>query len=257
MWNAFRYKGIPKDIRGYLIDLIKRRNENNLESRCADLFKNYYEGVKNQSVWLRLDNPEYDCEMRYPQLPQQVGVAFCNLTYLLTPLGYKNDERKPEEEPDSKYEQGLSSLFPRGVLMNIFCENWQGFRCVNLTGANLRGADLSFANLSHANLSHADLIDANLSHAKLKNADLSYAYLSGADLSYADLRGAAIDNVHWSYEQKLYRVFLFDADLPKFDKAIEKYEIKLINPTIISKETYEQLKYNAETNRAVSLDYKT
>lgn len=252
VWNAFRYKGIPEDIMGYLIDLIKRRNENNLKSRCADLFKNYYEGVENQSVWLCLDNPEYDCEMSYPQLPQQVGVAFRNLTYLLTPLGYKNDERKPEEVSDSKYAQGLSSLFPRGVLMDVFCENWQGFRYVNLTGADLRYADLRGANLSDANL-----WNANLSLAKLINANLRGADLSFADLRGANLRGAAIDNVDWSYKQELYYVFLFDADLPKFDKAIEKYGIKLINPTISSKETGKRLKYNAETNRAVSLDYKT
>jgi hypothetical protein len=92
---------------------------------------------------------------------------------------------------------------PGGVRLNLarHC-----LRCMDFSGANLRGAIfaralLTDANLTGANLrgaifARASLADADLSGAKLTNAILTESNFAGAFLTYADLSGADLTNAH-------------------------------------------------------------
>ncbi len=93
-----------------------------------------------------------------------------------------------------------------------------GFRCANLTGADLSGlsliqVDFTGAILRNANLQHADLTQATLDNADLSGANLTDATmgqvsathakmvganLSGVDLSQADLTGADLSKTNLS-----------------------------------------------------------
>jgi uncharacterized protein YjbI with pentapeptide repeats len=83
---------------------------------------------------------------------------------------------------------------------------------LELINANLSGADLSCAVLCNANLSGADLRYAKLSGADLYNAKLSGANLCNADLNHADLRYANLSNAHLS-RAKLRRANLSGVDI--------------------------------------------
>ncbi len=226
VWSAFRYREMPDDVIAMLVQLIESRQGEHLAAWRASFFACYYEGVKRQCIWMCLSPPEYVCRTYFPQLPQQVGLAFRNLTHLLSRLGYENRERKPEDAVDEDYALGLSFLFPRGIMMNVSCDGWQGFRNVHLYGAylmyaHLHDADLRDAYLWGANLRYADLSDANLHDADLHDADLREAGLSFADLRDADLRGADLMDAILRHadlrEADLREADLRDADLMDAD----------------------------------------
>ncbi len=249
-WRAFRYKKMPNDIMGYLAQVIRNRHERDHETYHKKFFDCYDEGVKAQTIWRMLDTPEYTCKMQYSQLPQQVGLVFRNLTWLLYYLGYKRFEKEPEKE----YTDGVSTFFQRGVKMDVQCYRWKGLRGADLRGADLSNAGLICADLSDADLRGAYLVDAGLSGAHLSGADLCGAnlvradlcdaHLVGADLCGANLVGADLSDAN------LHVVTLWDTDLPQLDKAIPKYRVQLFDPIVLGRETGERLKYNPETNRA-------
>ncbi len=261
LWRAFRYKEMPDDIMGYLVQVIENRQGKDYDAYRMKFFDCYYEGVKKQTVWQILNEPEYACEMEYDQLPQQVGLVFRNLTYLLWCLNYA----KFEKEPEQAYTDVVSTFFRCGVIMDVRCIFWRGLRGADLHGADLseahlwgadlRGADLRNANLRSANLHSANLCSADLYRADLRNvylgvADLSVANLRGADLRGANLCGADLWDVTWSENQALTNIRLCDTDLPLLDEAIKNYKIRLMNPVVYRGETEEILEYNPETNRA-------
>ena len=246
LWRAFRYKKMPDDIIVYLAQVIENRQGMNYDAYRMNFFDCYYEGVKAQTIWKLLDAPEYACKMQYSQLPQQVGLVFRNLTWLMDCMDYT----KFEKEPEKAYTVSISTFFQRGVRMNVRCYRWKGLR-----GADLSGADFGYANLAEANLLKADLRGAHLSEANLRSADLRganlrRAVLSGANLRGADLRGADLRGAIWLGNQVLQSVKLWDTDLPQLDEAIEKYGIQLVNPSVYDFLTPKYLRYNPETNRA-------
>ncbi|MBQ8011666.1 MAG: pentapeptide repeat-containing protein [Oscillospiraceae bacterium] len=171
-WRAFRYKPMPYDIMGYLAQIIQNRHKEDFDTYHRKFFDCYDEGVKAQTIWQVLDAPEYVCKMEYSQLPQQVGLVFRNLTYLLRYLGYKRFEK----EPKKAYTDGISTFFQRGVEMDVWCYCWKGLR-----GADLRGADLYYADLRGV-----DLRGADLRGAYLHGADLSGVWLWDTDLPQLD-----------------------------------------------------------------------
>lgn len=207
VWSAFRYRAMPDDVIAMLVQLIESRQGEHLAAWRASFFACYYEGVKRQCIWMCLSPPEYVCRMYSTQLPRQVGLSFLNLTHLLSRLGYENRERKPEDAVDWDYALGLSALFPRGIVMDVRCVGWQGFRKVDLCDADLCDADLSDAILIGADLQGTNLICAHLHDADLRHADLRHANLRDADLSFADLRDAVLRNAN------LYHAILRHADL--------------------------------------------
>jgi uncharacterized protein YjbI with pentapeptide repeats len=89
-------------------------------------------------------------------------------------------------------------------------------RCVDLSGADLRGLDLSQADLSGAVLVGADLSDATFVQAELVGADLTGATLHDTDLSQADLSHAVLVDVDLSGEN-LTQVTLDDVEAPGVD----------------------------------------
>lgn len=66
------------------------------------------------------------------------------------------------------------------------------WRCVRLSGKNLKHADFSNAQLNGACMNDADLEGANLSFATLRAVNLEYANLKGANLEGANLEAAAV-----------------------------------------------------------------
>ncbi len=226
LWRAFRYKTMPRDIMQYLVQIIQNRQGENINTYCRQFFDCYYEGVKKQTIWQLLDVSEYICEMEYALLPQQVGLVFRNLTYLLWYLNYGYYQI----DPDAAYTAGVSTFFQHGVKMDICCFNWKGLCGADLRAADLRGADLSYAVLSGANLRGADLRGANLRGVNLCDADLH--------------------NVYWSVNQQLQKIHLWDTDLPQLDAVIKKNRIQLIDPKVYRRGLSEPFKYNPKTNRA-------
>ena len=208
LWRAFRYKDIPTDIMRYLAQVIATRQKKQYDDYCMKFFDCYYEGVKKQTIWQLLDEPEYACEMEYFQLPQQVGLVFRNLTYLLYCMNYT----KFEKEPEQVYTNGISAFFQRGVKMDVRCYRWKGLRGADLRGADLRGASLRRASLSGADLNGAYLRKADLRGADLSSADLCGADLRGAYLRKADLRGADLSSADL-LDADLSSADLLDADL--------------------------------------------
>ena len=241
LWRAFRYKEMPDGIIRYLVQIIENRQGKNYDAYRRQFFECYYNGVKTQIIWQLLDAPEYKCEMAYDRLPQQVGLVFRNLTYLLNGMNYVRFERTP----DSAYTNHISTFFHRGVKMDVWCFHWKGLR-----GTDLSGADLSFANLWGADLWGTALYGSNLSGADLRGSDLSIADLRSSDLSNANLSDANLSSVIWSENQILRNIGLWDTDLPQLDEAIEKYGIRLIDPIVRSRKTGRILKYTPQTNRA-------
>ncbi len=239
IFNAFRYKAIPLDIMQYLIDLIlKRQNGNWIES----FFKSYYIGFENQSIFhAAFFKPKYSASSA--ALMKQIQIAFRNLTWFLTSLGFDNSQFANTSENL----QILTSYFYRDInisgwknleninLTNSYLENSNfGRAClkntnfmltvligvdfhesvlesVNLSEANLRAADLTGADLKGARLIEADLRVADLRVADLREADLIEANLRGADLRGADLREADFKGAD------LRKVDLREADLREAD----------------------------------------
>ncbi len=255
IFKAFRYEKIPEDIMTYLVDIIKKRMGTGFKDWKGKFFDCYFKGMLEEALW-KQTNVEKKYESKQ-LLPEDVAIAFRNLTWLLTLLGFTNENNDFAPKDWKRYRAVYASYFAKGVSMDINCSAWKNLsdrenniylRGVDLLEANLSKAHLIGADLFRADLFGADLIEADLRKADLRSvhligadlseADLSVAYLSGAYLSGADLRGAILENIT-----------LFESDLPEWDEYIEK-GVRLSNPNIIERKLgHVGWLYNPETNR--------
>lgn len=236
IYQAFRYKSITPDIIKYLGDLIKK-TDNYIEWRNK-FFNAYYRGMENEYLWKIMHYNNINCYIcQNLLLPEQVAVAFRNLTWLLTELEFYKF--------DIFYSDKVISVFSSYILSNgkdcdIKCNNWKlnDFKLVGacLTTATLSGtylinthlysANLSLANLSNSHLMGSDLSEADLSGADLSNADLSNAVLSGANLSNTNLYKAILNKAN------LENIIISRNDLPQFNEALQKKIMKKFTPLI-------------------------
>lgn len=247
IFQSFRYEKIPEDIMQYLVDLIKKKKEKQIDKWKKAFFECYYDGMLKQQLWKVMTEPtDYSCRLL---LPEQVAIAFWNLTWCLTMLDFKND-RNMEEEKWNRYKSVYATFFLRNVNMDINCSGWK-----NLSNIFLDDACLTDAHLEGAHLEGVHLRDAYLEYSDLKGADLRGAYLTGADLKGADLKDADLRDAHlrytiWNSNSKLDAITIWESDLQKFDALIKKYQIQLIDPIIIGRlEWHKNWIYNPKSNR--------
>ncbi|MDD7295591.1 MAG: pentapeptide repeat-containing protein, partial [Oscillospiraceae bacterium] len=280
IFQSFRYEKIPEDIMQYLVDLIKKKKEKQIDKWKKAFFECYYDGMLEQQLWRVIpetDDDSYSCDYL---LPEQVAIAFRNLTWFLTMLDFKND-KDMEKETWNRYKFVYKTFFLwNNVNMDINCSGWENLYKISLKGAylenahlenahlenahlenaHLEGAYLMDAHLKNAHLEGAYLMDAHLNGAYLEGADLRGAHLNDADLEGAHLEGAYLTGAHlngahlrdtiWNSNSKLYNITIRESDLQQFDALIEKYRIQLIDPIIMMRsEGHENWIYNPETNR--------
>lgn len=211
IFQSFRYQRIPEDIMQYLVDLIKKKKENQIDEWKKAFFECYYDGMLKQQLWKVMTEPtDYSCRLF---LPYQVAIAFRNLTWCLTMLDFRND-KDMEEEKWNCYKFVYATFFLQNVNMDINCSGWENLSNIWLRGANLTDADLT-----------------------------------GTDLTSAHLNGADLRNTIWNSNSKLDAITIWESDLQKFDDLIEKYQIQLIDPYIIKQLEHENWIYNPKTNR--------
>lgn len=185
IYQAFRFHKIPSDIMSYLTELTKKQGEDWRER----FFEQYYTGMESEQLWKQINAAvpkEYKDAATKP-LSHHVAIAFRNLTWLLTGLGFRNEQA----DNDTKIKDVFSSYIQRGISLDINCISWK-----NLTGVNLNKADLPGAYLTGAHLTVADLNEAVLTGAHLNGADLTGAHLNGAHLKRADLTRAHLNGAH-------------------------------------------------------------
>ena len=202
----------------YLIELTKKQGEDWRER----FFEQYYKGMESEQLWKQINAavPKEYKDASAELLPHQAAIAFRNLTWLLTGLGFRNEKA----DNDTKIKDVFSSYIQHGISLDINCMSWQNLTRASLNGADLHRANLCGADLSCANLSRADLSCANLSRANLSRADLSEANLHRADLSVANLCGP---NLSYSGYYEIYEYeylagtgwYLIRADLYRADLA--------------------------------------
>lgn len=288
IFQAFRYKKIPKDIMQYFVGLVKARKTKyeytkdvKGYSKWRECFINsYYKGVQNQILWkMNIQDVDYISKESF-LIPKQIAIVFRNLTWFLAMIDFDNSNVIAEE--NRIYIHIIDSFFIRNFTMDVNLSSWQNLSYIDLGFADLSFAYLNYADLSHANLENASLFftdlifaelsDANLRHANLCGAnlsganlccanlfgaDLKNANLSGANLNSADLFGANLNSVDLSGANlenielsgaELNNVHLFKSDLPKFDDLIKKYGVKLINPIIDDVDMTKYI-YDSEANR--------
>lgn len=184
IYQAFRYKKIPEDIMQYLTDIIKSRKGNEFKEWRESFFEYYYRGMESQFLWEVMNDKSYYKSNELLMLPEQVSIAFRNLTWLLSFFEFKNDGEFNKEE----YKRTFESFFIRTVNMDVNCSYWCNLYAA--VGVNLKGIDLSRANFNYTDLQEANLAYVNLVGADLRGADLTGVDLKGAYLIGADLRGA-------------------------------------------------------------------
>ena len=235
IFNAFRYKAVPQDIMQYLVDIILNKQDNNW---LEIFFKDYYIGIKDPS----LPAVVY-CKSEYSTscfaLINQFQIAFRNLTWLLTGLGFDNSKfinTKENLEILASYFYGDVNIIGWNNLDNIdlsnsylesskfekVCLKNANFRKANLIRGNFNGAilkqakfeeaDLTAASFMGANLTYADLACTDLTYADLTDAHLMKANLTRADLTVADLTGADLTEANL-LEANFRKADLTDADL--------------------------------------------
>ena len=247
IFQAFRYKKIPEDIMQYFAELVKARKT---KDKCAEETKSYsewrgcfidsyYKGMQEQLLWkMMTQNTNYNLKENF-LLPEQVAIAFRNLTWFLAAIDFDNSNITAEKKI---YVHIIESFFIRSFNMDVNLYLWQHLSGIDLSGAYLRGAYLRGAYLRGANLNYANLNSAHLRAVDLNYADLNYANLIGADLNGADLNGADLNGAH------LNGVHLLESDLPQFDEFIKNDNVKLINP-IIDDVDMTKYFYDPKTNR--------
>lgn len=171
IYQAFRFHKIPSDIMSYLIELTKKQGEGWRER----FFEQYYTGMESEQLWKQINAavPKEYKDASTKLLPHQAAIAFRNLTWLLTRLGFLN------EKADNyiKINQVFSSYVQRLISMDIICISWKNLSVADLTGAHLTGAHLTGAHLKHVDLTGADLTGAYLIDADLNRALLTGTYL--------------------------------------------------------------------------------
>lgn len=231
MWSnifqAFRYKTIPIDILEYLIGLIKK---NSGEKWIKNFFDNYYIGIEQQLLFTSvIFESEYNT--KYFVLSEQMCLAFRNLTWLLTSLGFNNIKFKA-----TKKNLCILASYLRG---DVNLKEWKKLSCINLNRANLSGSNFSGVSFAGATFKRAEL-----NGAIFENASLSSVNLNGANLTDADFRGVIFRDVNNG--GKLIHIKLLESDLPKYDKYIKERKIEFVKPVITCKENKI---YNPKTNR--------
>ncbi len=173
IFNAFRYKAIPEDIMQYLVDIISSRQD---DSWKEELFRAYYIGIEKQLLFAcDFLKPEYSPSQT--TIIKQIQMAFRNLTWLLTGLGFDNSQFANTTHES----QILTSFFDGDV-------NVSGWK--NLKDINAERTDLKYANFSLTILNGCNFNNASLKSAKLRKANLTRANLTGANLTEADFTGA-------------------------------------------------------------------
>ena len=183
LFNAFRYKAIPMDIMQYLTDLILESQNGNWKEK---FFKAYYAGIENQLLSVvACFKLEYSTSS--VALLNQIQIAFRNLTWLLTGLGFDNDQFNNTSENL----QILASYFYGDV--NI--SGWKNLENIDLTNSYLALSNFESAYLKNANFTSANLNSVNfhktiLELAQFTKADVEEAYLVKTNLTGANLAGA-------------------------------------------------------------------
>lgn len=186
VFNAFRCKSIPPDILQYLVDLILNKQDDNWKE---SFFKAYYEGIENQSLSVAAVacfNPEYSTTS--VALMNQMKIAFRNLTWLLTGLGFDNNQFTNTNDNL----QILATFFYGDV--NV-C-GWKNLGNINFEGAFLENINFSSTFLKRANFERANLKGANFQGADLEEVRFKGAYLEGANFEGAHLEGAHFEGAN-------------------------------------------------------------
>lgn len=284
IFGAFRYDRIPEDIMRYLTDIIRKHED---DKWCERFFGCYYRGVEKQILW-KLLHIETPYKVKYIFILEQGATAFCNLTWMLTKLYFKNDSTRAKTQ---RYQISLSYFFKQKQIIiypfnGVNCSMWEnlpvtGFKGVILAGAILHntnlinailvGANLTGAILESANLIGSSLSCANMSKCSLVNADLSHADLYKSDLRYCVMASKTTFKYIFSesfnhgihrfckyaklYKTKLVNVKLMESDLPQYDEIFMRDKNCFIDPEVYAtneKGEYVLITdriYNPETNR--------
>ena len=197
IFNAFRYKKIPIDIMKYLIELLKNNKDDNWKNK---FFQSYYEGIEKQLL-IKACNLELEYQPTHASLIKQIHIAFRNLTWLLTGIGFDNSEFC-----NSKHNLEILASYING---DVNLSNWKNLENINLSKldlsrSNLKGAHLNGSNFSKTNLSNALLSDAFFNFACLEGAVLKWTimkriYMEEANLEEAHLEGANLEEAHLEY----------------------------------------------------------
>ena len=232
IFNAFRYKAIPQDIMQYLVDIILNRKD---KSWLESFFKDYYIGIEDPSL-LAVVYCKSEYSTSCSALINQFQIAFRNLTWLLTGLGFDNSKfinTKENLEILASYFYGDINISGWKNLDNINLSNsflvGSKFEKARLTNADFSEANLCYgvfnkaileqakfigANLEMAHFIEADLTIANLWQANLTRANLTIANLWQANLTRANLREANLREANLT-EANLTRANLREANLTR------------------------------------------
>lgn len=174
IFNAFRYKKIPVDIMNYLVELLENEQSRNWKLK---FFKSYYIGMDKQLLF-SFANEKLEHLPTCVALLSQVQLAFRNLTWLLTGLGFDNGEFDNTENN-----------------LEILASYVKGD--VNLSGwKNLNGIDFSSLNLTNSNFSRSVLIGGRFCSSILNEADFYDSQLQNSDFSNAQIDTARLEEAH-------------------------------------------------------------
>ena len=184
VFNAFRYKEIPSDIMQYLVEIILNKQSDNWKER---FYKFYYVGIEKQTL-STVACPELDYSTPSVALINQIQIAFRNLTWLLTGLGFNNGQFINTRENL----QILVSYFYGDINVG----EWKNLEALNFEGAYLRYANFSSTILCGINFHRAVLEVANFIGADLKGAHFEEAHLKGTLFLRAGLEGAHFEGAH-------------------------------------------------------------
>lgn len=212
IFKAFRYKEIPPDIMTYLADLIRSKQSKNWEQK---FFKCYYMGLTEQFLVV-VANVEPKYKATYHVLIKQIQLAFRNLTWMLTMLGFENYEFN-----NSKENLAILSSYLEG---DVCLDGWKNLEGIDLSMKNLEGASFSrcslntsvfkCSKLSTSTFWRTILNDTDFSEAHLENSGLEEAQLERANFQGAHLGGARLIEAHLE-NAKFFCADLQGADLQK------------------------------------------
>lgn len=178
IFNAFRYKEIPQDIMTYLVELIESKQS---ESWKQKFFKSYYMGLAEQFL-VAVANEEPKYEAIYIALIKQIQLAFRNLTWLLTMLGFKNNEFD-----NTKENLAVLSSYLNG---DVCLDGWRKLEGIDLSSKNLEGANFSRCSLNNSFFKYSRLGSSTFWNSSLNGADFSDANLEGSNLGNVQCEGA-------------------------------------------------------------------
>lgn len=210
--EAFRYKAIPEEIFGFLIDICNEArppfgtkdgsgtkwfNFDYYKEILLNAFKEQYEcklEIKPPvEEYFSAINPitkdhekDYD-QVRKSSISFQISRAFCNLTWFLTKQGFHNFSEEFRWCNDAVFSSSDQPVNMQGWDLSRF-----DLSNANLMGAILSKADFTKSRFSEANLSNSILSEAILANANMTESNLTAADLSQADLSYTNFQSAIL-----------------------------------------------------------------